>query len=140
MIKNFSFFAVFAFLVGCSSEPTVKDIDGIKTGAAKYDVLEKLGEPKSIRRVRAEDHWAYEINDKKGRTVVREIHFDAGKVIYVGPPKKENEKSETGQSNATASTGAVPSAKQKPNHKNLYEELERDMKGQKKKKLEYEDL
>ncbi len=80
---------LFILLLGigaCQTAP-VERFDKIKPGMTKAEVLEVMGGPRQSRRWRGLDRWTYwlfENNEKR----IREVIFENGKSIYVGPPIK----------------------------------------------------
>ena len=77
---------------GCSTTPKDKLFNSVKNGMPKYEVLELLGQPRVVRRVRGQDHWFYTFT-RSNDLVEKEIHFEGGRVIYAGDPRGPDEKS-----------------------------------------------
>jgi hypothetical protein len=73
----------FTFMtIGCQTYPAHK-FNSISLGMEKGEVIEQLGSPKFSNRRQGVDRWIYHFYqyDKK---MVKEIHFQEGKVIYLG--------------------------------------------------------
>lgn len=69
---------------GCQSAAW-KSFDQVRVGQDKAAVVENIGSPTKTRRWQGKDRWIYEFGDHPGGTLVREVQFDEGRVIYVGP-------------------------------------------------------
>lgn len=76
-------FALFLLLIGCQTHPR-KGFDQIKNGMGKDEVLLIAGPPKTSNRFRGHDRWIYVFQNDNQPPTVKEIHFDAGHVIFVG--------------------------------------------------------
>lgn len=75
-----------ALLTGCQT-PAWKNFDRVHNGQFKDAVLEEVGGPNITRRVRGQDHWVYYFSDHPDGSLLREVHFEEGRVIYAGPPQ-----------------------------------------------------
>lgn len=74
------------FLAACASSP-LSEIDKIREGMNKQEVLAKAGSPDRTRFKNEKDEWSYIIRDRNNHaTITREIHFFNGHVVYVGGP------------------------------------------------------
>jgi hypothetical protein len=51
----------------------------------KSAVIELIGGPSKTRRWKGKDRWIYELHRNDGTVKAEEIHFEGGKVTYVGP-------------------------------------------------------
>jgi outer membrane protein assembly factor BamE (lipoprotein component of BamABCDE complex) len=71
-------------LCGCQS-PAYKSFDQVHVGMDKASIVESVGSPTKSMRWHGMDRWIYEFGDHPGGTQVREVHFEAGRAIYVGP-------------------------------------------------------
>ncbi len=74
---------VFIF-TGCQT-PAWKSFDQVKVGHDKSVVVETIGSPTKTRRWQGKDRWVYEFGDHPDGTMIREIVFENGKVVYTGP-------------------------------------------------------
>ncbi len=74
------------FLAACASSP-LSEIDKIREGMNKQEVLAKAGSPDRTRFKNEKDEWSYIIRDRSNHaTITREIHFFNGQVVYIGGP------------------------------------------------------
>lgn len=69
-------------LVGCASRPH-SNFESLSIGMEKDQVVERMGPPKFVRRVRGEDRWKY-VYYHDGIRFEKYVHFDNGKAIYLG--------------------------------------------------------
>ncbi len=76
---------LFCAVLTCSSCVTSRlhDIEKIRMGMEKDQVLETTGGPTRAQRWHGQDRWTYVFKDHES-TTVREIRFMDGKVVYVG--------------------------------------------------------
>lgn len=85
--RSFAFVS-FGFLLagtlGCQSAP-IHRFDGVRVGMSKSMVVETAGSPSVTRRVQGKDRWIYEFHDRSDGTETREVQFDHGRAVYVGP-------------------------------------------------------
>lgn len=71
-------------LSGCQSSP-LKSFESIKVGMDKSTVVESAGGPTVTRRWKGKDRWIYRFHDSAPEVPeVREVHFEEGRVVYVG--------------------------------------------------------
>lgn len=66
-----------------------KHFKKVEHGMLKTEVLKYVGSPRVSRRWKGKDRWIYKIQRKEGRVVLedtKEIHFEGGKVVYIGEP------------------------------------------------------
>ena len=85
-LKRITFAVIlFFFLNGCVT-PDYKSFQTIKIGDQKYDVIEAMGSPKRSRRIDSLDRWTYVFQDQAGSWTEKEVHFDKGGAVYIGPP------------------------------------------------------
>ena len=72
------------FSFGCVSSPK-ENVTEVQVGMEKHDVLELMGNPKYVRRVRGVDRWGYVWYDHQSRTrEEKQVHFESGMVTYIG--------------------------------------------------------
>jgi hypothetical protein len=72
-------------LSGCQSYGP-RNFENLHVGMEKSAVVETAGSPTITRRWEGKDRWIYEYRDRTDKVVVKEIHFENGKSVYVGPP------------------------------------------------------
>jgi outer membrane protein assembly factor BamE (lipoprotein component of BamABCDE complex) len=70
-------------LTACQST-RYKDFQSIREGWGKDEVLEAAGPPNRSKRFNGKDRWIYVFKNKNSVSTVREVHFSAGHVVYVG--------------------------------------------------------
>ncbi len=81
--------ALIACLVGFTAcqTPQHKRFENVQLGMEKLDVVDAAGTPAKTRRWQGKDRWTYEMWNKADRTtIVREVHFQNGRVTYIGRP------------------------------------------------------
>ncbi len=66
-------------LMGCAT-PLVKKLEEIRVGMDKADVLEKVGNPKRVRRVGGRDEWVYVVKTQEADEEYR-FYFEAGRLV-----------------------------------------------------------
>ncbi len=136
-------FTLLIMSLGCSTVPEQRQFSKIANGMPKYEVLDRLGEPTRVRRSQGRDRWTY-IYQHKGIQVEREIHFVEGKVVYVGNPPAAKVSAEQAdeENRRTTEDNEQSRVLKKAEKRNLYENLEKDMKGNpsKKKVPDYNEL
>lgn len=91
MWKKLWTLCVIVSAVGCSS--ISQNLQQIRAGMDKGEVLNILGNPKFTYRENSQDHWAYfyESNNSEWR---RDIVFENGKVIRVTKPTSGKNKAQ----------------------------------------------
>ena len=62
-----------------------KSFDHVHIGQDKATVVENVGSPTKVRRSQSKDRWIYEFSDHPDGKLSREVQFEEGRVIYVGP-------------------------------------------------------
>lgn len=73
-----------ALLVGCSTSPK-KQLDAVKRGMSKSEVLALAGNPSRTSRLAGADRWSYDIRDNNKRKLETvDVYFSKGAVQYVG--------------------------------------------------------
>ncbi|GEM_PF-2413291 len=76
-------------LAGCVT-PRFREFDRVQEGMPKWEVLEAAGNPTRTQRWQGRDRWIYVIWDAPGeKRRIREVHFEDGLAVYVGPQVKE---------------------------------------------------
>lgn len=77
------------FMVGCSSMPTLKDLNKIDAGMTKKQVMDKLGEPKSKKMlVDGREIYEYDMKDDDGEIKPRVVVFQDKEVVFYGRPSE----------------------------------------------------
>jgi len=81
--------AAFILLVftGCASS-LKESLDKIETGMDKSEVIDKAGSPNRSYRQNEQDIWLYRIHDDES-SMLHEVAFNAGRVIYTGPERDQ---------------------------------------------------
>lgn len=72
------------FVTACQTAQR-KSFDSIKVGMNKSIVVETVGGPTFTRRTRGQDRWIYEFRDTTGLPTSKEVDFEEGIAVYVGP-------------------------------------------------------
>ena len=73
-------------MVLCSCQTSQrKTFDRIQVGMDKSTVVEALGSPTATRRQKGKDRWIYEFRDGPQEPATREVDFNEGRAVYVGP-------------------------------------------------------
>lgn len=86
-----AFYLTIAALIFCACQtPAKTSFESLQVGMDKATVVEAAGSPTKTGRWRGKDRWIYEFTDKSGVTVVREITFEEGRAIYIGPRQAPN--------------------------------------------------
>lgn len=85
---RFGFLLISLWLTACASTPHA-DLDEVRSGMDKDQVLQKVGNPKRTFRASGQDHWIY-VYFQDGQEVARQIDFADGKVVKVGRPVNKN--------------------------------------------------
>lgn len=80
-----TFVAVAMIAAGCQTYGP-DNVNSVHLGMDKSLVVETLGSPTYVRRIKMRDKWIYEYMDKSGNVTVREVHFESGRAVYIGPP------------------------------------------------------
>ena len=75
-------------MVGCSSLPTLRDLNKIDAGMTKAQVMDKLGEPKSKKMVDGREIYEYDMEDEDGELKPRVVVFQDREVIFYGRPSE----------------------------------------------------
>lgn len=94
-----------SFLFGCVSKP-IENYEKITIGMEKDEVIEHMGSPKFVRRIRGEDRWKYVFYDQNTR-YERFVHFDGGRVVYIGEEKPSPSDSSVDDQNIAAEDAEV---------------------------------
>lgn len=85
--KSTVLLASFSFALTACQAPAYRSFEGVRPGMDKSIIVETVGSPAKTRRVHGKDRWIYEFKDHPDGTQVREVHFESGRAIYVGPPQ-----------------------------------------------------
>jgi len=74
------------FFIGCTTT-SPNNFAKVHLGMDKSRIVETVGSPTIERRWQGRDRWIYELHDNDDVTV-KEVHFQNGIAIYIGPPPK----------------------------------------------------
>lgn len=80
--------------VACASSPSPRKFKYVQMGMPKYDVLELIGEPRRVERIKGRDVWTYYFPSRAGHVHVREVEFERGTVVYFGKRREVPKASE----------------------------------------------
>ena len=70
-------------LVSCQTM-THKNFEQVRAGMDKSTVIELVGGPQRTGRILGRDRWLYNFRSATEGEQMREIHFEYGRVVYVG--------------------------------------------------------
>lgn len=70
-------------LTACQT-PSHKHFTDVRVGMDKPTVLELIGGPQKASRIAGRDRWIYIFRSATEGEMIREIHFEHGRVLYVG--------------------------------------------------------
>jgi hypothetical protein len=102
MIK-FSLSLILATLVSCSSAPFPEGLKDAQPGMDKDSILNLGGNPARTYHEKGQDHWIYDYITEDGRRMLRQVVFEDGVVVSIGPVvekavnKAEKSSSEDGE-------------------------------------------
>lgn len=68
----------------CQS-PVYRSFEDVRVGMDKATIVENVGSPAISDRWHGKDRWIYQINDNPHGVLLREIDFENGHAVYVGP-------------------------------------------------------
>lgn len=70
-------------LTACQT-PSHKHFSEVRVGMDKPTVIELIGGPQKASRIQGRDRWIYIFRSPTEGEQIREIHFEYGRVLYVG--------------------------------------------------------
>lgn len=91
MWKRLWILGAIATLAGCTTMS--QQLEQVRAGMDKGEVLSAVGNPKFTFRVNGQDHWAYFFNNAN-QEWRRDVVFEDGKVIRVTRPTSGKDKSQ----------------------------------------------
>lgn len=134
-VKNLFVISLVFSLSACQHSP-VRQLEKVKNGMDKTEVLELMGTPWTTTRLHGKDRWIYVFYDNNVR-VEREVHFSNGAVVYVGEawqPEPEKQAEIRDKKNDDLNKQWVEEEKKnKEIRQNAYSEYEKEVKGEGKK-------
>ena len=89
LARSFKLVALALMLPSCVT-PRFREFDRVQEGMPKWEVLDAAGSPSRTQRWQGRDRWIYVMWDAPGeKRRIREVHFEDGLAVYVGPQVKE---------------------------------------------------
>lgn len=83
LLKLSSLMVLSSLLAACTT-PRQKGFEKIQVGMDKSSVLEIAGNPDKTQRWNGKDRWTYKHLISDTNAEIKEVHFEEGRVVYVG--------------------------------------------------------